>query len=78
MLVVCENVRSPGAREIIDRLEKKGMVVFESTLFSRSGQAYINYLIFLRLFVIVVIKINDDFCIYEERRKAHGDGEATY
>ncbi|HOB92257.1 MAG: hypothetical protein WBH35_02360 [Bacillota bacterium] len=54
------------------------MVVFESTLFSRSGQAYINYLIFLRLFVIVVIKINDDFCIYEERRKAHGDGEATY
>lgn len=54
------------------------MVVFESTLFSRPEQAYINYLIPLRLFVIVVIKINDDFCIYEGLRKAHGDGEATY
>ena len=28
-----------------------------------------NYMIFLRLFIIVVIKINDDFCILDEIKK---------
>jgi len=90
----------PG-RLIMDELEKKNIIEFESTLFSRPEQAYINYflnksqfnngldlrnkyvhtqpssddnenvhnnnyMILLRLFILTVIKINDDFCISDE------------
>lgn len=84
-------------RKIMDELEKNKVVKFESSLFSRPEQDYINYflnksqfnngldlrnkyshtqplsdadekqheqnyMMFLRLFIITVIKINDDFC----------------
>ncbi len=32
-----------------------------------------NYFIFLRLFILVAIKINDDFCIYDELRNTQQD-----
>jgi hypothetical protein len=86
-----------SGRKIIDELEKKNVIQFESSLFSRPEQDYINYtlnksqfnngldlrnkyshtqpksgddemihnqnyMIFLRLFIISMIKINDDFC----------------
>lgn len=84
-------------RLILNELNERGILEFESTLFSRPEQAYINYLlnksqfnngldlrnryshmqpfsadeeqihtqnyyIFLRLFIIAIIKINDEFC----------------
>lgn len=92
------------ARHIIEALHLRDVVSFESTLFSRPEQDYINfllnksqfnngwdlrnryvhsqpyskadekmhnqnYMIFLRLFVVSVIKINDDFCLSESIRK---------
>jgi hypothetical protein len=88
-------------RKIIDDLEKKSIVEFESSLFSRPEQDYINYflnksqfnngldlrnkyshtqlgscndekihkqnyMIFLRIFILIIIKINDDFCTLDE------------
>lgn len=95
-------------RKIIDELEKKNIIEFESFLFSRPEQEYINYflnksqfnngldlrnkyshtqpnidhdekihnqnyMIFLRLFIISVIKINDDFCILDEIKMEKND-----
>jgi hypothetical protein len=92
---------SESGRKIIDEFEKKGIIEYESSLFSRPEQDYINYflnksqfnngldlrnkyshtqlkgdddenkhnqnyMIFLRLFILSVIKINDDFCITDE------------
>lgn len=90
---------SPQQRTALEKLEAKKVVFFESSLFSRAEQDYINYtlnkskfnngldlrnryshtqprgtdneenihhqnyMIFLRLLVLFVIKINDDFCI---------------
>jgi hypothetical protein len=90
---------SPKQRNALEKLEAKKVVFFESSLFSRAEQDYINYtlnkskfnngldlrnryshtqprgtdneenihhqnyMIFLRLLVLFVIKINDDFCI---------------
>ena len=84
----------------IKYLEQKGMISYESTLLSRSEQAYFNYILnkaefsngldlrnryihgtqsadigehkhdyylFLRLLVLLVIKINDDFCQSQKR-----------
>ncbi|GGA40578.1 hypothetical protein [Paenibacillus physcomitrellae] len=86
-----------SGRKILNELKDKNILEFESTLFSRPEQEYINYLlnksqfnngldlrnkyshlqpfsaddenkhtqnyyIFLRLFIITVIKINDEFC----------------
>jgi hypothetical protein len=28
----------------------------------------LNYMIFLRMFILIIIKINDDFCIYTENK----------
>ncbi|MGF9914655.1 hypothetical protein ABEX47_16870 [Paenibacillus ehimensis] len=88
---------SKSERMILDELEKRNIIEFEDSLFSRPEQDYINYylnrsrfnngldlrnkyshtqpvysnddnthesnyMIFLRLFIIAVIKINDDFC----------------
>lgn len=85
----------------MDCLKKKNVIEFESSLFSRPEQNYINYflnksqfnngldlrnkyshmqpcsedndeihvqnyMILLRLFIITVIKINDEFCILDE------------
>lgn len=83
-------------RKSIDSLEDNGLISFESSLFSKPEQDYINfflnksqfnngldirnkyvhtqfkadeeehhmnYLLLLRLFIIAVIKINDDFCM---------------
>jgi hypothetical protein len=90
-------------RKVIDDLEKKKVIEFECTLFSRPEQDYFNYnlnksqfnngldlrnkyshtqpksgdeemihnqnyMIFLRLFIISIIKINDEFCISEKIR----------
>ena len=91
---------SDSGRKIIDKLEKKKVIEFESSLFSRPEQDYINYflnksqfnngldlrnkyshtqlnyddekvhkqnyMIFLRVFILAIIKINDDFCIFDE------------
>ncbi|WP_018248785.1 hypothetical protein [Orenia marismortui] len=92
---------SEAERKIIDELGRKNIIEFESTLFSRPEQAYINYFLnksqfnngldlrnkyvhtqpsidddreihyqnyitFLRLFILVIIKINDDFCILDK------------
>lgn len=92
---------SESGRKIMDQLEKKNVIEFESSLFSRPEQDYLNYflnksqfnngldlrnkyshtqpkinddenihnqnyMIFLRLFILTVIKINDDFCISDE------------
>lgn len=90
---------SDQGRNIIDNLEQKNIIEFESSLFSRPEQAYINYflnkaqfnngldlrnkyshtqpdidernihmqnyMIFLRLFILVVIKLNDEFCTWD-------------
>lgn len=91
-------------RSIMDELQARNIIEFESSLFSRPEQDYINfllnksqfnngldlrnryshaqpnsvkderthnhnYLIFLRLFIIAVIKINDDFCTSVELRE---------
>ncbi len=93
-----------SGRNVLNELEKKNVIEFESSLFSRPEQDYINYflnkskfnngldlrnkyshtqprsmanekihnqnyMIFLRLFIILVIKINDDFCISDEIEK---------
>ena len=88
-------------REVIDLLSQNNIIEFESSLFSRSEQDYVNYIlnkakfnngldlrnkyshtqvssggddeqihhqnymIFLIIFIIAVIKINDDFCIQD-------------
>ena len=91
-----------SGKKILDGLEAKGIVKYESSLLSKPEQAYYNfylnkafnngmelrnkyihtqpsiinnenmhyynYMTFLRLFIIAVIKINDDFCIAEEIR----------
>ncbi|WP_419871523.1 hypothetical protein [Candidatus Pristimantibacillus sp. PTI5] len=92
---------SESGRKIIDDLEKRTVIEFECTLFSRPEQDYINYtlnksqfnngldlrnkyshtqpksddgemihnqnyMIFLRLFIISIIKINDEFCTSAE------------
>lgn len=86
-------------RKILDELEINNIIEFESTLFSRPEQDYLNfylnksqfnngldlrniyshtqpnagdddqahyqnYLIFMRMFIITIIKINDDFITY--------------
>ena len=28
----------------------------------------LNYMIFLRMFILIIIKINDDFCIFTENK----------
>lgn len=95
---------SKTKRSAIDKLETKEVIVFESSLFSKPEQDYINYtlnksqfnngwdlrnryshtqpksteneimheqnyMIFLRLLVLFVIKINDDFCISDSISK---------
>lgn len=95
-------------RKIMDELEKKNVIEFENSLFSRVEQNYINYylnkaqfnngldlrnkyshtqpnicnddkmhnqnyMIFLRLFILTVIKINDDFCISNEIKNQRND-----
>lgn len=95
---------SDYSRRIMDELKNRNIIEFESTLFSRPEQDYINYtlnksqfnngldlrnsyshtqpnsgdneklhnqnyLIFLRLFIISLIKINDDFCTASEIEK---------
>ncbi|MBM4764690.1 hypothetical protein GNT69_20760 [Bacillus sp. B15-48] len=91
-------------REKLDDMELCGVAEFESSLFSRPEQDYINYylnkssfnnaldlrnryshgtqpsgddsedihelnyMIFLRMFIMIIIKINDDFCIYTENK----------
>lgn len=93
--VICYWQYSLSVRKSIDSLEENGLISFESSLFSKPEQDYINYLLnksqfnngldlrnkyvhtqfeadeeehhmnylsLLRLFVITVIKINDDFC----------------
>ncbi|MBP1743442.1 MAG: hypothetical protein H6Q58_420 [Firmicutes bacterium] len=90
-------------RVIIDKLEKKKLIEFESSLFSKPEQDYINYflnkskfnngldlrnkyahtqpkcdesekihtqsyMMFLRIFILSIIKINDDFVIAKEIR----------
>jgi hypothetical protein len=95
--VVCYWKCSEYKRKILDELQDKGIIEFESTLFSRQETDYINYtlnksqfnngldlrnkyshiqpnienvkeihnqnyLILLRIFILTVIKINDDFC----------------
>ncbi|RJX41802.1 hypothetical protein D3P09_02940 [Paenibacillus pinisoli] len=92
---------SNHSRSILEELKIKNVVEFESTLFSRPEQDYMNYIlnkskfnngldlrnryshtqpncggdeglhyqnyfIFLRLFIITLIKINDDFCTSAE------------
>jgi len=99
--VVCYWHYPKNVREIIDNLDKRKVVQFESSLFSRPEQDYFNYhlkaqfnngldlrnkyvhtqpnvaddneeihmenyVILLKLFIITVIKINDDFCIADE------------
>lgn len=90
---------SEQGRNIIDELEQRNIIEYESSLFSRPEQEYINYylnksqfnngldlrnkyshtqpdideenvhmqnyMIFLRLFVLTVIKLNDEFCTWE-------------
>ncbi|MBE9917448.1 hypothetical protein G8C92_25885 [Paenibacillus donghaensis] len=95
--VVCYWKCSEYQRNLLDELDEKGMIEFESNLFSRKETDYINYtlnksqfnngldlrnkyshiqpniendegihnqnyLILLRIFILTVIKINDDFC----------------
>lgn len=95
---------SNHGRHIIEELKNRSVIEFESTLFSRPEQDYINYIlnksqfnngldlrnryshtqpssggdewlhnqnyfIFLRLFIIALIKINDDFCTSVEVKK---------
>lgn len=92
---------SESGRKILNDLEEKKVIEFESTLFSRAEQDYFNYtlnksqfnngldlrnkyshtqprsgddenmneknyMIFLRLFIISIIKINDDLCTFTE------------
>jgi hypothetical protein len=92
---------SENIRAIIDKLEKKKLIEFESSLFSKPEQDYINYflnkskfnngldlrnkyahtqpkcddsekihnqsyMMFLRIFILSIIKINDDFVIAKE------------
>ncbi|WP_430109284.1 hypothetical protein [Paenibacillus sp. B1-33] len=99
--VVCYWKCSEYKRKLIDGLERRNVIEFESSLFSRQEVDYINYtlnksqfnngldlrnkyshtqpniaddegihnenyLIFLRLFILAVIKINDDFCTRKE------------
>ncbi|MFP9126784.1 hypothetical protein [Niallia sp. BSM11] len=87
---------------LIDELNSQNLVNFESSLFSRNEQDYLDYYLnkskftnghdirnkylhgtniddekqyetdyylILKLFVIIIIKINDDLCINEDRRK---------
>jgi len=95
--VVCYWKCSEYKRKLLDELEEKRIIEFDSTLFSRKETDYINYtlnksqfnngldlrnkyshiqpniennegvhkqnyLILLRIFVLTIIKINDDFC----------------
>ncbi|WP_253735813.1 hypothetical protein [Paenibacillus sp. FJAT-26967] len=95
---------SNHGRHIIEELKNRSLIEFESTLFSRPEQDYINYIlnksqfnngldlrnryshtqprsgeeerlhnqnyfIFLRFFIIVLVKINDDFCTSVEIKK---------
>ena len=95
-----------SGRKIIDELEKNNVVKFESSLFSRPEQDYINYflnksqfnngqdlrnkyshtqpisdadekqheqnyMMFLRLYIISVIKINDEFCTSDEIKNSN-------
>lgn len=87
----------------IDLLEKKGLLKFESSLFSKPEQDYLNYNLnksefinsldlrnmyghgtqpfgnedvhhsnyirFLKLFILIIIKINDELCIVDELNK---------
>lgn len=86
-------------KKVIEKLQEKNHVCFESTLFSRNEQDYFDYYLnktkftnghdirnkylhgtnsndekqyesdyyrILKLFVIIIIKINDDLCIKEE------------
>ncbi|EMS72218.1 hypothetical protein, partial [Ruminiclostridium cellobioparum] len=97
------NYTEDGKR-IMDELECRNVIEFESSLFSRPEQAYINYflnkrqfnngidlrnkyshtqpktgndekmyhhdyMVFFRLFVLSIIKINDEFCTFDELRK---------
>lgn len=92
---------SKHERSIIDALEIRKVIEFESSLFSRPEQNYINYtlnksqfnngldlrnkyshsqphdgsderkhnqnyLIFIRVFIVALIKINDEFCTSNE------------
>lgn len=92
---------SESGREIMNELEKRNVIEFESSLFSRPEQDYINYflnksqfnngldlrnkyshmqpfsaydekthnqnyMIFLRLLILSISKINDDFCMSDE------------
>ncbi|PKM41925.1 MAG: hypothetical protein CVV03_11065 [Firmicutes bacterium HGW-Firmicutes-8] len=101
--VICYWKYSESGKKIIDQLEQSNVIEFESSLFSRPEQDYINYflnksqfnngldlrnkyshtqpkseddekvhnwnyMIFLRLFILTVIKINDDFCTSDEIR----------
>ncbi len=87
-------------RKIMDQMNENKIIEFESSLFSRPEQAYVNYFLnksqfnngldlrnkyihiqppdenhnenymfFLRLFILTVIKINDDFCILTDIQK---------
>lgn len=88
-------------RKVIDKMEQTNMIYFESSLFSRPEQDYINYflnmsqfnngldlrnkyshtqpnsgtdesihennyMIFLRIFVLTLLKIDDEFCTNKE------------
>lgn len=91
-------------RDKLDDMGACGLIRFESSLFSRPEQDYINYylnkssfnnaldlrnryshgtqpsrddsedihevnyMIFLRLFILVIIKINDEFCLYNDHK----------
>ncbi|MDD3439541.1 MAG: hypothetical protein PHI04_09030 [Clostridiaceae bacterium] len=92
-----------AGRIIIEELENRHLIEFESSLFSRPEQDYINYflnksqfnngldlrnkyshtqlngdekenihnqnyMIFLRLFILSIIKLNDDFCTSDQIR----------
>lgn len=94
-------------RKLIDDLERKNIIEFESSLFSRPEEDYLNfflnksqfnngldlrniyshtqpnaghddqehyqnYLIFMRLFIISIIKINDDFATYKNQEDSVG------
>lgn len=97
-----------SGRLLIDELERKNIIEFENTLFSRPEQDYINfylnksqfingfdlrnkyvhgqlgsvdneekhydnYIKLLRIFILAVLKINDDFCISDRKKDLMGD-----
>lgn len=106
--VICYWKYPEAGRKIMDQLEQSNVIEFESSLFSRPEQDYINYflnksqfnngldlrnkyshtqpfsdvdekmheqnyMMFLRLFIISVIKINDDFCTSVEIKSSKKD-----